>query len=114
LLALLALLAAFGMFHFKPQLWLFQHVQGPVGVHGGHAFIVEAAVSVGGRNIKPGLNIHRFSNRIPLLFEVTLTQPPWHPCFPTLLVLFAVGLMLSTRLLEPQAAVKNVGIYCCP
>ena len=44
--------------------------QGCVGVHEGHAFIVEAAVSVGGRNIKPGLNIHRFANRIPLLFEV--------------------------------------------
>ena len=44
--------------------------QGPVGVHEGHAFIVEAAVSVGGKNIKPGLNIHRFANRIPLLFEV--------------------------------------------
>ena len=44
--------------------------QGTVGVHEGHAFVVEAAVSVGGRNIKPGLNIHRFANRIPLLFEV--------------------------------------------
>jgi len=44
--------------------------QGSVGVHAGHAFIVEAAVSVGGRNIKPGLNIFRFANRIPLLFEV--------------------------------------------
>lgn len=42
---------------------------GPVGVHEGHAFVVEAAVSVGGRGIKPGLNIHRFANRIPLLFE---------------------------------------------
>lgn len=35
----------------------------------GHAFVVEAAVSIGGRNIKQGLNIHRFANRIPLLFE---------------------------------------------
>lgn len=43
--------------------------QGGVGVHDGHAFVVEAAVSVGGRNIKPGLNIYRFANRIPLLFE---------------------------------------------
>lgn len=25
----------------------------------GHAFIVEAAVSVGGRDMKPGLNIYR-------------------------------------------------------
>ncbi|GAB4814846.1 hypothetical protein N2152v2_001892 [Parachlorella kessleri] len=38
-------------------------------VHEGHAFIVEAAVSVGGKDIKPGINIHRFANRIPLLFE---------------------------------------------
>ena len=44
--------------------------QGSIGVHEGHAFVVEAAVSVGGKNIKPGLNIHRFANRIPLLFEV--------------------------------------------
>lgn len=39
----------------------------------GHAFIVEAAISLGGRELKPGLNIYRFANRIPLLFEV---------CFP--------------------------------
>jgi DNA topoisomerase VI subunit B len=38
----------------------------------GHAFVVEAAVSVGGRDIKPGINIYRFANRIPLLFEVVL------------------------------------------
>lgn len=42
---------------------------GTVGVHEGHSFIVEAAVSVGGRNVKPGINIYRFANRIPLLFE---------------------------------------------
>lgn len=36
----------------------------------GHAFIVGAAVSIGGRDIKPGINVHRFANRIPLLFEV--------------------------------------------
>ncbi len=35
----------------------------------GHAFVVEAAVSVGGRDIKPGINVYRFANRIPLLFE---------------------------------------------
>lgn len=39
----------------------------------GHAFIVEAAVSLGGRDLRPGLNIYRFANRIPLLFEV---HPP--------------------------------------
>ncbi|GBF92117.1 DNA topoisomerase [Raphidocelis subcapitata] len=42
---------------------------GDVRVFEGHAFVVEAAVSVGGRNMKPGLNIYRFANRIPLLFE---------------------------------------------
>ena len=31
--------------------------------------MVEAAVSLGGRDVKPGLNIFRFANRIPLLFE---------------------------------------------
>lgn len=42
---------------------------GAVGVHEGHSFVVEAAVSVGGRDVKPGINIYRFANRIPLLFE---------------------------------------------
>ena len=37
----------------------------------GHAFVVEAAVSVGGRDIKPGINVYRFANRIPLLFEAS-------------------------------------------
>ena len=49
------------------------------GVHGagdahvleGHSFIVGAAVSIGGRDIKPGINVYRFANRIPLLFEVS-------------------------------------------
>lgn len=36
----------------------------------GHAFIVEAAVSIGGRDVRDGINVHRFANRIPLLFEV--------------------------------------------
>ena len=44
--------------------------QGDARVLEGHAFIVEAAVSVGGRDIKPGINVYRFANRIPLLFEV--------------------------------------------
>ncbi|XP_072055613.1 DNA topoisomerase 6 subunit B isoform X2 [Arachis hypogaea] len=35
----------------------------------GHPFIVEAGVSIGGKNVKQGLNIFRFANRIPLLFE---------------------------------------------
>ncbi|KAK9809996.1 hypothetical protein WJX72_003097 [[Myrmecia] bisecta] len=43
--------------------------QGEARVLEGHSFIVEAAVSVGGRDIKPGINVYRFANRIPLLFE---------------------------------------------
>ena len=42
---------------------------GDVRVFEGHAFIVEAAVSVGGKDMKCGINVHRFANRIPLLFE---------------------------------------------
>lgn len=42
---------------------------GSVGAHEGHAFLVEAAVSLGGRDVRPGLNVFRFANRIPLLFE---------------------------------------------
>ena len=37
--------------------------------HEGHPLIVEAGVSLGGRNAKPGLTVYRFANRIPLLFE---------------------------------------------
>ena len=39
------------------------------GSHEGHPFIVEAAISVGGDRFKEGINIFRFANRIPLLFE---------------------------------------------
>ena len=35
----------------------------------GHSFIVEAGVSIGGKDVKEGLNVFRFANRIPLLFE---------------------------------------------
>mmetsp|Transcript_15877 Transcript_15877/g.22617 ORF Transcript_15877/g.22617 Transcript_15877/m.22617 type:complete len:489 (+) Transcript_15877:132-1598(+) len=35
----------------------------------GHPFIVEAAVCLGGKNAKEGINVFRFANRIPLLFE---------------------------------------------
>ncbi|KAG9156215.1 hypothetical protein Leryth_021623 [Lithospermum erythrorhizon] len=35
----------------------------------GHPFLVEAGVSIGGKDVKHGLNIFRFANRIPLLFE---------------------------------------------
>ena len=35
----------------------------------GHSFIVEAAVSLGGKSIRPGINVIRFANRIPLVFE---------------------------------------------
>ncbi|XP_074290062.1 DNA topoisomerase 6 subunit B-like [Silene latifolia] len=42
---------------------------GSAQVFEGHPFIVEAGVSVGGKDVKHGLNIFRFANRIPLLFE---------------------------------------------
>mmetsp|Transcript_23092 Transcript_23092/g.64022 ORF Transcript_23092/g.64022 Transcript_23092/m.64022 type:complete len:724 (-) Transcript_23092:3965-6136(-) len=35
----------------------------------GHPFLVEAAVSLGGKEAKEGMNVVRFANRIPLLFE---------------------------------------------
>jgi len=37
--------------------------------HEGHPFLVEAAVSLGGKDAKEGISILRFANRIPLLFE---------------------------------------------
>lgn len=42
---------------------------GSAQVFEGHPFIVEAGISVGGKDVKQGLNIFRFANRIPLLFE---------------------------------------------
>ncbi|KAF5748777.1 DNA topoisomerase 6 subunit B isoform X1 [Tripterygium wilfordii] len=42
---------------------------GSAHVFEGHPFIVEAGLSVGGKDVKQGLNIFRFANRIPLLFE---------------------------------------------
>lgn len=39
------------------------------GSHEGHAFIIEAAISLGGRSMREGINIFRFANRIPMLFE---------------------------------------------
>jgi DNA topoisomerase VI subunit B len=51
----------------------------------GHPFVVEAAVSLGGKNVKEGVTVYRFANRIPLLFEggadvatrVALTKIKW-------------------------------------
>ncbi|CAO2832917.1 unnamed protein product [Amaranthus hypochondriacus] len=42
---------------------------GSAQVFEGHPFLVEAGVSIGGKDVKQGLNIFRFANRIPLLFE---------------------------------------------
>jgi len=39
------------------------------GAYEGHPFIVEAAVSLGGKGAKEGITVVRFANRIPLLFE---------------------------------------------
>eukprot|EP00172_Hildenbrandia_rubra_P003163 Plantae.Rhodophyta-Hildenbrandia_rubra.ctg4724.p2 GENE.Plantae.Rhodophyta-Hildenbrandia_rubra.ctg4724~~Plantae.Rhodophyta-Hildenbrandia_rubra.ctg4724.p2 ORF type:complete len:687 (+),score=144.55 Plantae.Rhodophyta-Hildenbrandia_rubra.ctg4724:4625-6685(+) len=41
----------------------------PADVFEGHPFIVEAGVALGGTVMKPGINVFRFANRIPLLFE---------------------------------------------
>lgn len=39
------------------------------GAYEGHPFVVEAAVSLGGKDVKEGITVVRFANRIPLLFE---------------------------------------------
>lgn len=43
--------------------------EGSPHVFEGHPFIVEAGVSLGGKDVKQGINVFRFANRIPLLFE---------------------------------------------
>ena len=48
--------------------WIASHVGGAISC-GGHPLIVEACVSLGGKDVKPGFNVFRFANRIPLLFE---------------------------------------------
>jgi DNA topoisomerase-6 subunit B len=39
------------------------------GSHEGHPFLVEASISLGGTQVREGINVYRFANRIPLLFE---------------------------------------------
>ncbi len=34
-----------------------------------HPLIVEAGISIGDKDAKPGITVYRFANRIPLLFE---------------------------------------------
>lgn len=41
----------------------------PPDVFEGHAFVVEVGIALGGAGMKPGINVYRFANRIPLLFE---------------------------------------------
>lgn len=48
--------------------WIASYV-GPALACGGHPLIVEACVSLGGKDVKAGFNVFRFANRIPLLFE---------------------------------------------
>jgi DNA topoisomerase-6 subunit B len=43
--------------------------QDSVTSHEGHPLIIEAGISLGGRDAKPGITVYRFANRIPLLFE---------------------------------------------
>jgi DNA topoisomerase VI subunit B len=54
---------------------------GDVRVFEGHAFIVEAADSLGGRELKPGINVYRFAKRSllrlhRLLGRISLTLLP--------------------------------------
>ena len=58
------------MVNSNPTPAILAHYIGDVRVLEGHAFIVEAAVSLGGNGMKPGINVFRYANRIPLLFEV--------------------------------------------
>ena len=44
----------------------------------GHPFLVEAAVSVGGCQVREGINVYRFANRIPLLFETGRIMVCWY------------------------------------
>lgn len=44
------------------------HAESP-DVFEGHPFIVEVGVALGCSGMKPGINVFRFANRIPLLFE---------------------------------------------
>ena len=46
------------------------------GVFDGHPFLVEAGVSLGGEGVDEALNVHRFANRIPLLFEAGAHSGP--------------------------------------
>jgi DNA topoisomerase-6 subunit B len=48
--------------------WIASYV-GPALACAGHPLIVEACVSLGGKDVKCGFNVFRFANRIPLLFE---------------------------------------------
>ena len=48
--------------------WIASYVGGALAC-GGHPLIVEACVSLGGKDVKAGHNVFRFANRIPLLFE---------------------------------------------
>lgn len=58
---------------------------GPASVCEGHPFVVEAGVALGGRAAQEGVTVHRFANRIPLLFEggadvctrTALQRIPW-------------------------------------
>lgn len=52
---------------FNPEI-VVTHTE-PARVFEGHPFVVEAALSLGGRTLDVGINVIRFANRIPLIFE---------------------------------------------
>lgn len=73
----------------------------------GHSFIVGAAVSLGGRDMKAGINIYRFANRIPLLFEVQLQR--FAPNAPTQLCMWVLA-MHATQCRLMQASVMHTSL----
>lgn len=61
------------------------------GVYEGQPFLVEAAVSLGGRSVREGINVFRFANRIPMLFESgadVITQVTTSPAEITIFKIF--------------------------
>ncbi len=57
---------AAGVKRLKPEFSIFK--QRAPNVHEGHPFIVETGVAFGGE-LEEGINIYRFANRIPLLYD---------------------------------------------
>ena len=79
----------------------------------GHAFVIEAGVSIGGDELSQGISVYRYANRIPLLFEpgndvmtVTAQKFPWakYKIRPTL---DKIGVFIS--IVSTQIPFKGTG-----